>query len=566
MTAAQPYQGRQPAIAAYLDLDFRRGVVTSGQGSKLTVNPPVVVARASSAMAFTPALTAIAANLPRLSINGADGSPAGLSIDPPSVRVTTNPDGFSAGWAFNAMTYLSAAVPSLRPGQKADLLLDTSANTSHFATQQKTVTGTVSRTACAVVKAQGRTEGALWMQRSATTFARVNFDLATGAVVATAGVGGAEPLGDGWFLVWVSGVNASAGAVDLILASRKDGLDSYIGNGSGFAVADLEFQTVDPGRPVPMLDVASRSVETASVLLADVGLALPSEATLFVDATLRGRSADQTLATVRGADGYSIRLTHLSDPGLGQFIGAAVVKNGVQTMAAYVFGSAFASRLRIAVSWSAAKITLAVQGLGVASAVGNASQTGMTRLDLGSIAGAAPLSGEIGRAILMPWLGTTALAALVGSEAAKGRPNLVQRANVGSGQMISLSSASGWSLALVGNGSTLIRTITVGPLKANTAYSLSFKARRTAGSGSVPISVDLFPDTLPERSFDIQSGAWTEFKWEGITSASSDMTLSTVQLRFFKASLPAGYTYEFTDIKLEEGATATPWTPALNDE
>lgn len=415
MTAAQPYQGRRPAIAAFLDLDFKRGVATTAQGARLGISPPLVVARASSAMAFAPALTTFAASQPRLSVNGADGSPAGLSIDPTSVRETTSPGALGSGWAFNAATYVSDVVSSIEPGQKADLLLDTSDSTSHFVTQQKTLTGTVSRTACAIIKAHGRTEGGLWMQRASTTFARINFDLATGAAIVTAGVGGVEPLGDGWFLVWVSGANASAGAVDLTLATRKDELDSYVGNGSGFAVADLEMQTVDPGRPVPMLDVSSRPVETASVLLTEAGLALPSEASLFIDVALRGRSGDQTLAAVRGSDGYNIRLTHLSDPGLGQFIGVSVVKGGSQVLGAYVFGSAFGARLRVAVSWSSDQVALAVQGLGSAVSAGDASQAAMTRLDLGSIAGSAPLSGEIGRAILMPWMGVSDLSALVGA-------------------------------------------------------------------------------------------------------------------------------------------------------
>gem|GEM_PF-365539 len=156
-----------------------------------------------------------------------------------------------------------------------------------------------------------------------------------------------------------------------------------------------------------------------------------------------------------------------------------------------------------------------------------------------------------------------ALAALM----AQGRQNLVARENVASGQLVAVSSggASGWGFSIVGSGGNVTRTIKVGPLKANTAYSISFKARRTSGSGSLPINVDLNPDTLPERTFDIQSSALTEFKWEDITSPSTDMALATVQLRFFRATLPTGYTYEITDIKLEEGATATAWTPSPKD-
>ena len=151
---------------------------------------------------------------------------------------------------------------------------------------------------------------------------------------------------------------------------------------------------------------------------------------------------------------------------------------------------------------------------------------------------------------------------------AMGRQNIVARENVTTPAdvfTITTGGVSGWGFSMVGSGGNVTRNIKVGPLKANTAYSISFKARRTSGSGSLPISVDLYPDTLPERTFDIQSSALTEFKWENITSPSTDMALATVLLRFFRASLPTGYAYEITDIKLEEGATATAWTPSPKD-
>ena len=151
---------------------------------------------------------------------------------------------------------------------------------------------------------------------------------------------------------------------------------------------------------------------------------------------------------------------------------------------------------------------------------------------------------------------------------AMGRQNLVARENVTNPAdlfSVTTGGTSGWGFSMAGSGANVTRSIKVGPLKVNTAYSISFKARRTSGSGSLLLDVDLFPDTLPGRTFDIQSSALTEFKWENITSASADMALSTVMLRFFRAPLPAGYAYEITDIKLEEGATATAWTPSPKD-
>jgi len=152
-----------------------------------------------------------------------------------------------------------------------------------------------------------------------------------------------------------------------------------------------------------------------------------------------------------------------------------------------------------------------------------------------------------------------ALAAL----AQQGRLNLVQKSRVSAAPVAFPDTASGWGYRLVG-GTTGTRISYVGPLKTNTPYSISFKARRVSGTTST-MNVDLFPDTLPERVFTVTSDQWTEYKWEGLTSAHADMTSENVQLRFFRASLPSGHTFEVADIKLEEGATATAWTPNPKD-
>ncbi|WP_146756779.1 hypothetical protein [Brevundimonas vesicularis] len=192
------------------------------------------------------------------------------------------------------------------------------------------------------------------------------------------------------------------------------------------------------------------------------------------------------------------------------------------------------------------------------AASGSASQAS-TKADEAGASAAASLANQVSAGVARD----QAVAALM----AQGRQNLVARENVTTGQLVTLPSGgtSGWGFSMVGAGANITRSIKVGPLKVSTPYSLSFKARRTSGSGSLSINVDLYPDTLPERTFDIQSSAWTEYKWENITSSSGDMTLATAQLRFFRSTLPAGYSYEITDIKLEEGATATAWTPSPKD-
>jgi len=149
----------------------------------------------------------------------------------------------------------------------------------------------------------------------------------------------------------------------------------------------------------------------------------------------------------------------------------------------------------------------------------------------------------------------------------QGRTNLVRRTRATAGQVVTTSEGlSGWGFSMVGTGSgSQERSIAVGPLKQNTPYSLSFMARRLAGSGSKPITFDLFPDTLPERAFDIQSNVWTRYTWENFSSAHADMTLSSVRARFFRPNMEAGVNVEIAAVKIEEGATATVWTPSPFD-
>jgi hypothetical protein len=149
----------------------------------------------------------------------------------------------------------------------------------------------------------------------------------------------------------------------------------------------------------------------------------------------------------------------------------------------------------------------------------------------------------------------------------QGRTNLVARENVTPGSPVTAPSPSlsGWGFTMTGNGGGVERGIVVGPLKQDTPYSVSFRARRSDGATpQMALSVDLYPDTLPERVFQIGPD-WTDFKWEGLTSAHPDMTLPNVRLRFFRSPLVVGLQFEVTNIKLEEGATATAWTPSPKD-
>lgn len=195
---------------------------------------------------------------------------------------------------------------------------------------------------------------------------------------------------------------------------------------------------------------------------------------------------------------------------------------------------------------------------GSASAAAGSASTASTKAGEAGTHAAAALASQVTASTARD----EALQALM----QQGRTNLVARENVTPGSPVTSPSpsTSGWGFTLTGTGSGQERSITVGPLKQSTPYSVSFKARRSIGTGASSLNIDLYPDTLPERVFQIDEN-WKDFKWEGLTSSHPDMTLPNVRLRFFRSPLASGVQFEITDIKLEEGATATAWTPSPKD-
>lgn len=146
-----------------------------------------------------------------------------------------------------------------------------------------------------------------------------------------------------------------------------------------------------------------------------------------------------------------------------------------------------------------------------------------------------------------------------------GVQNLATKAMWGADALLAVAwGAAGWGLRMIGAGATLVRGAALPvPLKQSTAYSLRFRAKLTAGSSQI-ISIDLYPDTLPETSRTITTTDQV-YVWEGITSAHVDMT-GPPQLRFFAGPLPVGVTVEITDIMLVEAEVApTGWNPAPAD-
>lgn len=142
-----------------------------------------------------------------------------------------------------------------------------------------------------------------------------------------------------------------------------------------------------------------------------------------------------------------------------------------------------------------------------------------------------------------------------------GRVNLITRTASTGGLVVDIGwGKSGWGLRMVSTGGTSIDSWyadILGLSSADTAVSISFRAKLTAGS-SATLHVDFFPDTLPEQTFTV-TATDTLFKFENLSLAAD----TPAQLRFFYAA--AATTMEITDIKVERGATATDWSPCPKD-
>lgn len=140
--------------------------------------------------------------------------------------------------------------------------------------------------------------------------------------------------------------------------------------------------------------------------------------------------------------------------------------------------------------------------------------------------------------------------------------NLAPRARAGANTVDLTWGTAPWGYQIVGTGSMQTRQVQVGPLRKNIPFSLRCRVRMTAGSSAVPLTVDLFPDNLPETIRVVEPGEAQDLVWENISSPQDNMLLPSVTLRFFSA-VPTGTTIEVTDIMFVQGRVAPlGWLPS----
>lgn len=144
-----------------------------------------------------------------------------------------------------------------------------------------------------------------------------------------------------------------------------------------------------------------------------------------------------------------------------------------------------------------------------------------------------------------------------------GRNMLTKAGHISPIVSMSSNSKSGYGyVCQKGTNATLPKyvNLTAGILKANTEYTISFVIW---GDGADTISVDVFPDTLPEKGNIAVTTTPTKIIWT-FSSISADMPKAT-SIRFFRSSGVWLANISITDIQLEEGNKATDWSPSPFD-
>lgn len=116
---------------------------------------------------------------------------------------------------------------------------------------------------------------------------------------------------------------------------------------------------------------------------------------------------------------------------------------------------------------------------------------------------------------------------------------------------------SGWGYVLTGAGGIVVGQTVLRAWPKGEDFTVSFAAYTAAGSET--LHVDLFPDTLPEAQFTVDTDYTKRYAFT-INSSHADM--DSAALRFFAD--PAS-DISVTDIKVEHGNKATRWSPAPLD-
>lgn len=159
----------------------------------------------------------------------------------------------NAAWTKSGCTVSADFTQSPTGNVDADKLIESATNVVHFDSQSSAVAANVAYTYSREIKAQGRTNCVLVIDKDGTGVdgVRATFNLTTGAVSAVTNIGAgtgaaatATYLGNGFWLCKLSGTPGAAAGTSVRYSTYIDSFAAYAGDGvSGIAVAEAQFET-----------------------------------------------------------------------------------------------------------------------------------------------------------------------------------------------------------------------------------------------------------------------------------------------------------------------------------
>jgi hypothetical protein len=251
-----------------------------------------------------------ATNEPRFDHNPTTGESLGLLVEEARTNLCLQSEDFSTTWTKVAATVTADAIVSPSGALNADKLVETTANSTHYAVQTVSVT-TTSRTASVYLKAGERT--LVRIEHSGNTGGaarRITINLSTGAITGaiTIGTGGLNSfsesivsVGNGWYRV-ISTIDptVTSGNTQALLIQILDntGQATYVGDGtSGIYIwgAQLEAGAFPTSYIPTTTATVTRAADVASITGANFSSWYnQTEGTVFAETQLQsiaGRSA-----------------------------------------------------------------------------------------------------------------------------------------------------------------------------------------------------------------------------------------------------------------------------------
>ena len=281
-----------------LDLRFadNKSLVDAVTGASL-----VTFTRASSGtfVGSDGLIKSAATNEPRFDHNPTTGESLGLLVEEARTNLCLQSEDFSTTWTKVAATVTTDAIVSPTGVLNADKLVETTANSSHYAVQSVSVT-TTSRTASIYLKAGERTQTRI--EHSGNTGAagrRITINLSTGAITGatTIGTGGLNSfsesivsVGNGWHRV-ISTIDPTVtlGNTQALVVQILDntGSATYIGDGTS-GIYPWGAQLEAGAFPTSYIPTTSATVTRAADVASITGSNFTSwynqtEGTVFVD-------------------------------------------------------------------------------------------------------------------------------------------------------------------------------------------------------------------------------------------------------------------------------------------